>query len=253
MRLRGYRLMICLMIPAVLILAWKCFEAWSGSLKTSVPQVPVPARQLPVDIPIPRVNATANPVQELGNISEKNIFSPERKEFAVAPSSQKQVKPVIRPQVILSGVMISDELKTASIINPGRHLFKGERETKTVHQGELIGDYTLARILPDRIALERAGDSFEVLLYDPRSPKRRSEERTLPRIEAVANVQPTPGASGAVPPQPAAAARVSGAPLNQIQASSPKTAASDSASPKSNTVSVGESNVHGSTSSPRTE
>ena len=44
----------------------------------------------------------------------------------------------------------------------------------TVKLGDQIGEFKLAKILPDRITMEAAGDSFEVLLYDPRTPKTKN-------------------------------------------------------------------------------
>jgi len=43
----------------------------------------------------------------------------------------------------------------------------------TLRLGERIGEYKLTKVLSDRITLEAGGDTFEVLLYDPKAPKRR--------------------------------------------------------------------------------
>ena len=43
--------------------------------------------------------------------------------------------------------------------------------------GDRIGEYKLAKILPDRIALEAMEDAFEVLLCDPAKPKKRIYEK----------------------------------------------------------------------------
>ena len=67
-------------------------------------------------------------------IAEKNIFNPERKDFPVRPVETS--KQNVRPQVILYGVSIAEDYQAASIINPGRALRKGERETMTLKVGE---------------------------------------------------------------------------------------------------------------------
>jgi hypothetical protein len=54
-----------------------------------------------------------------------NIFNPERKDFA-AIGSGMSAKPVVRPQVILYGVTIAGDYRSASVINSGRPLKKGE-------------------------------------------------------------------------------------------------------------------------------
>jgi hypothetical protein len=51
-----------------------------------------------------------------------------------------------------------------------------------------MGGYKLAKIMPDRITMEAPGDSFDVLLYDPKAPKKRVETR----IAEAKTVQPSP-------------------------------------------------------------
>jgi hypothetical protein len=105
-------------------------------------------------------------------IAEKNIFSPERKDFQTVGSDSSS-RSVIRPEVILYGITIAGNYKSASLVSPGRPLKKGERDLMTLKLGERIGEYKLAKVLSDRITLEAQGDSFEVLLYDAKAPKKR--------------------------------------------------------------------------------
>jgi hypothetical protein len=123
-------------------------------------------------------------------ISEKNIFNPERKEFSVTIPDQS--KPMMRPQIILYGVTIKEDYQSATIVNPGRPLQKGEREMMTLKIGEQVGEYRLAKILPDRIIMEAGEDSFEVLLYDTKLPKRRTSIRTETKPAEVTTTSPAP-------------------------------------------------------------
>ncbi len=137
-------------------------------------------------------------------IAEKNIFSPERKDFRIV--SVEQSKTNVRPQVVLYGITITGDYQAASIISSGRPLRKGERETLTLKIGEQIGGYKLAKILPDRIAMESNGDTFEVLLYDSKKPKKQMEARaeTKPEMTASAQSAPVPPSGEAptlAPPQ----------------------------------------------------
>lgn len=67
-------------------------------------------------------------------IAEKNIFSPKRKDFQGAgPGSA--LNTVARPQVILYGVTIAGNYQSASLVNPGRSLKKGERDLMTSKLG----------------------------------------------------------------------------------------------------------------------
>ncbi len=117
------------------------------------------------------------------SIAEKNIFNPERRDFPI----QAGLKPVVRPRIILYGVTIAGDYQSASVVNPGRALHKGERETITLRIGEQIGGYKLAKVWADRITLEAEGDSFEVLLYDSREVKKRGDAKTDNKPTAVTN------------------------------------------------------------------
>ncbi|MGA2465341.1 MAG: hypothetical protein ABSH06_13425 [Thermodesulfobacteriota bacterium] len=119
----------------------------------------------------------------IASIAEKNIFNPERRDFPV----QAGLKPVARPRIILYGVTIAGDYQSASVVNPGRSLHKGERETITLRIGEQIGGYKLAKVWSDRITMEAEGDSFEVLLYDSREVKKRGDAKTDNRPTAVTN------------------------------------------------------------------
>ena len=147
-------------------------------------------------------------------ISEKNIFSPERKDFPTL--TVEKSNPVTRPQVILYGVTIAGDFQAASLANPGRSLRKGERETMTVKIGENIGGYKLTKIQPDRVTMESNGDSFEVLLYDSRNPKKRTEVKTEAKPAAVISTQPAPAS-----PTPPAAAPASAPPSASVEKTPP--------------------------------
>lgn len=184
----------------VMLLAYKNYEIWSDPPRWVPKKIESKRGENKPESPGGAVagargNVPRDPFQI---IAEKNIFTPDRKEFPLQVSAE-QPKPVVRPPVVLYGVMIADSYETASIANPGRPLFKGERETKTVKVGDRIGEYQLTKILPDRIVLGAAGDSFEVLLFDPKSPKRRAEVKTPAKPAEIISTQPAPGA----PPAPA--------------------------------------------------
>lgn len=165
-------------------------------------------------------------------VAERNIFSPERKEFPLMTQSAPMgeiKKPIVRPQVILYGVTITEEYQSATLSNPGMAMGgamgataggaqrRGEREVLTLKAGEKLGEYKIAKILPDRIVLESGEDSFEVLLNDPKNPKRRTSVRTevKPATVATATPSPPPAASPAPPPATPAPERVTPPPATQ--------------------------------------
>jgi type II secretory pathway component PulC len=157
------------------------YETWSssnGSFRDVAQKPEVDLENRPQAIVSPDKEESES-FQAYGIISEKNIFSSDRKEFSSSSLALAEApKSSVRPQVILSGVAISDDYQSASVSSPGRPLKKGERETMTLKPGDRIGEYKLARIEADRIIIETAGDSFEVLLYDPRRAKTRVEVKT---------------------------------------------------------------------------
>ena len=143
-------------------------------------------------------------------ISDKNIFSPDRKEFPI-PLLSEVKKPPVRPNITLFGVVIGEGFQSAVITNPTRRADKGERETMTVKEGQKVGEYKVAKVLPDRITLESPGDSFDVLLYDPTKQKKRpvvaapgSPPAVSPGSPAPARPYTPPGGTPplATPPRP---------------------------------------------------
>jgi len=138
-------------------------------------------------------------------ISEKNIFNPDRREFSF--TTPEPSKPMSRPQIILYGTTLAKDYQAALLIHPGRPLRKGEREMMTLKIGEKVGEYKLAKILPDRITLESGDDSFEVLLYDANAPKKRAVVRTEVKPPEVKSTAPAPS-----PPAPAPVPKAAEAP-----------------------------------------
>jgi len=160
----------------VLLLAFENYEIWSNPSILPNNKGPAEKKRVARMETAPSV-VTEKSVSsdEVRGVAEKNIFNPDRKEFSPpTPPSQEIAISTPRPQIFLYGVVISEDYQSASIINPGRTLHKGERETKTVKVGDSVGGYKVAKILSDRITMEGAGEAFDILLYDPQAPKRRS-------------------------------------------------------------------------------
>jgi hypothetical protein len=190
----------------VAFLALAAILLWTHSPSAAPEKVETKAGPRIENPPAGRESREFTPIESYIFISEKNIFHPERKEFPIpAPPPVPEVKkPIVRPQVVLQGVTIAGEYESASVSSPGRVMKKGERELQTLRRGESIGDYKLAKILPDRIVLESPEDSFEVLLYDPKMAKKRSNIKTENKPAAVTSLGPTPASAAApvrVPPR----------------------------------------------------
>jgi hypothetical protein len=202
-----YGIPCILLFFIVLILGYENYETWSS------PSAVTPKRdtrkkgetkpELPSSAGALRETA---PREAFNTIAEKNVFNPERKEFATMEATAAGGKPILRPQITLYGVVIGEDYQTASVINPGRPLHKGEREMKTLRIGDMVGDYKLTKITPDRIVMEAGEDSFEVLLYDPRVPKKRMEARTPTQPATITSTIPGSTQPGFPPASPAVVA-----------------------------------------------
>ena len=200
-----YIILNLLLMFVVLMVALENYDTWTEPIEL-LPEYQETVKKSPPKAENPPAVGTNKDLTSLRSfivISEKNIFSPERKDFPML--TVEKSNSVTRPQVILYGVTIAGDFQAASLVNPGRPLRKGERETMTVKIGEKIGGYKLARIQPDRITMESNGDSFEVLLYDSRNPKKRMEVKTEVKPSTVTSTQPAPAPPpGAEAPKPPA-------------------------------------------------
>ena len=190
-----YGLLSFLVLGLVLLLIFKNYEIWTQPIEW-VPEKNTVKRSQSKPESKPEIVSTfggqKNPTSAKSYISiaEKNVFSPERKDFPVPMGTGK--RQLVRPQIVLYGVTIAGDYQAASVANPGRPLQKGERETFTVRKGERIGEYKLVKILDDRVTLEAEGDTFEVLLYDQSTAKKRTNIRTETKPATITSAQPVP-------------------------------------------------------------
>ncbi|MEI9479173.1 MAG: hypothetical protein WCO26_21730 [Deltaproteobacteria bacterium] len=177
----------------VLFLAFENYETWNHSILPS-PDTGIAPEKSETKNGNPSLMATTEEpasIKPYNVIPAKNVFSPERKDFPVPAAAVADAqRPILRPQIVLYGVVITGDYESATVANPGRPLRTGEREAFVVKIGEKIGEYKLAKILEDRIAMEGNGDTFEVLLYDPKNPKKRMEARAEPKPVMTASPQP---------------------------------------------------------------
>ncbi|MGQ9647168.1 MAG: hypothetical protein ACUVWO_11615 [Thermodesulfobacteriota bacterium] len=207
-----YAIFSLLLFVAAVLLAQKNYDVWTQPLESLTEERRVrKAEPRPEGAFVPGRQQETTSLASTIAISEKNIFNPERREFSF--TLPEQSKPMARPQIILYGVTIAKDFQAASLVQPGRPLRKGEREMMTLKIGEKVGDYKLARVLPDRITLESGEDSFEVLLYDANAPKKRAVIRTEVKPSEVKSTSPAPAPAAAPsPPAPAPVPRATEAP-----------------------------------------
>jgi hypothetical protein len=120
-------------------------------------------------------------------IAEENLFHPERK----IPVEKKEEQPLPKPDIVLYGTLITDDISLAYIEDlkapfstPGR----GKRQT-ALRKGDTISGFTLKDVEADKILMVRGEEMMLVYLIDPSHPKTR--EILSPSAQG-ATSQPTP-------------------------------------------------------------
>jgi hypothetical protein len=209
-----YGVFSLLLFIAVVLLGLKNYNVWTQPLETLQEEGRAKKGETKVEgaLVTGRQKETTSIASTIA-ISEKNIFNPDRREFSITTSEQS--KPMGRPQIILYGIAIAKDYQAAALVHPGRPLQKGEREMITLKIGEKVGEYKLAKILPDRITMESGDDSFDVLLYDASAPKKRAVVRTEVRPAEVKSTAPAPSQPAPVPVPKAAEAPKPGQPSRE--------------------------------------
>jgi len=209
-----YGVFSLLLFVAVVLLAMKNYDVWTQPMETLQEEGRAKKGETRVDeAPVTGRQKETTSIASTIAISEKNIFHPDRREFSI--TTPEQSKPMSRPQIILYGITITKDYQAASLVHPGRPLQKGEREMITLKIGEKVGEYKLAKILPDRITMESGDDSFDVLLYDTSAPKKRAVVRTEVRPPEVKSTAPAPSSHAPVPVPKAAEAPKPGEPSRE--------------------------------------
>lgn len=171
---RKYYLINLLLILIIVFLVKKNYREWRSPLAVREESASSKQRTMVVVSSSPAGKKEIPDPAVFRSVSEKNVFSPDRKEFPVLLVNPAIKKPPVRPNVQLFGVTLGPDFHSAIINNPTRRADKGERETITVIEGDRVGEYKVTSITEDRITLESSGDSFDVVLYDPAKQTRLS-------------------------------------------------------------------------------
>jgi hypothetical protein len=126
-------------------------------------------------------------------VGDNNLFHPER----IIPPEKKEEKPLPKPEIVLYGTMISDDLKVAYVEDlkaprntPGR----GRRQL-SLYKGDELGGFVLKEISTDKIVMRRGEEVLTVTLYDshkkPKSVAPPASTAAKPPQAAKNNQKPT--------------------------------------------------------------
>ena len=109
-----YGILNLLVFVIIILLASKTYKVWINPVEMT-PEKEVIKKTLEIKSPpIPGIKKESpNPSPHIA-ISEKNIFSPDRREFPTQAKPEVK-KPVVRPQISLYGVTLADNYQSACI------------------------------------------------------------------------------------------------------------------------------------------
>lgn len=116
-------------------------------------------------------------------ISEANLFHPER----IIPPEKKEEPPLPKPDIVLYGILIADDISLAYIEDlkaPRTTQGRGKRQIP-LRKGDTFSGFTLKEIETDKIVMVRGEEKMTVFVHDPHRPKTREVVTTAS--------QPTPG------------------------------------------------------------
>jgi len=129
-------------------------------------------------------------------IAEDNLFHPERK----IPVEKKDEQPLPKPEFVLYGTLITDDLSLAYLEDlkvprstPGR----GKRQT-AMRKGDNMSGFTLKEIETEKVVMVRGEERIIVPISDPSHLKERKESVAvatapkLPQVKAQTSISPTP-------------------------------------------------------------
>jgi hypothetical protein len=138
----------------------------------------------------------AGPPIDFMLIADQNLFNPERKIPVEKPQAPP---PPPKPELVLYGTLISGNTRLAYIDNvnapvntPGR----GKR-LKVLRIGDMVNDFTLKEIDPDRIILVRGSEVMTVDVADPKGKRQNpAGPAATPKPETNPNVRRRPAPTG---------------------------------------------------------
>jgi hypothetical protein len=165
---RNINLLNIILITAIIILAnYTVLPIFNMGIKYTLPagkKIISDKEEKPADSHIP------SPA-DYTMIAEENLFHPERK----IPAEKKDAQSLPKPEFVLYGTLITDNLSLAYLEDlkaplntPGR----GRRQ-KALKIGNTMSGFTLKEIEADRIMMVRGEESVIVPLNDPLHPKER--------------------------------------------------------------------------------
>lgn len=167
-----------ILLAAAVFLGYNAYLTWTEKEITKTDPSP---SSIAADWPEKKiVSRRMQPPTAYNVVSEKTLFSPDRKAYE-APAAVKSPEPVAEVRTVqvagqtitLYGVILSGGFKSALVNNPAPK--RGERHMKWVSVGDRIENLIVADIREQSIIIKDDTRLIEILLYDRSNPKSRTE------------------------------------------------------------------------------
>jgi hypothetical protein len=142
-------------------------------------------------------------VTEYNLISEENLFHPERR---IPPEKKADEAPLPKPDFVLYGTLIADDIKLAYLEDlkaPRSTAGRGKRHT-ALRKGDTMSGFTLKEIDSDKVVMARGEEKMIVPIVDPSHPKARDGQTSHAQASQSAPANAAGGAPTALQQQPPA-------------------------------------------------
>lgn len=179
-----------LLAGCLVVLLFQAYSVWTGEAEDGISAAPSPANGASTPFQAASLQRDMPSKSLYGEVVERNLLSPERKEYQPPPPpeepAEKEPEPEPEParisgrEIGLHGVVQVGSLKKALIDNPKSG--RGEKPNIWVEEGERLEDLLVSKIEPERILLEHKGKVYQVPLYEA------SERGSRPSRSASASV-----------------------------------------------------------------
>ena len=167
--LRNINLLNIILIAVIILLAnYTILPLLNINIKYTLPA----GKKITIDKDGPPAESHIQSPSDYIIIAEENPFHPERK----IPVDRKDEQPLPKPEFVLYGTLITDNLRLAYIEDfkaPRSTIGRGKRQL-ALHQGNTLSGFTLSEIYHDRVLMVRGDEKIEVNITDSAHAKLRS-------------------------------------------------------------------------------
>lgn len=182
--LQNFNVLNIVLIAAVIsFAAYSILPTFETSVKFTLPAAKKVEETVSKEPPEPDMPS----VMQYAGVIDENLFHPERR----MPPEKKEEAPLPKPEFVLYGTMISDDLSLAYIEDmkaprntPGR----GKRQV-ALKKGDSMSGFILGEIETDKVVMTRGEERLVVAINDPQKAKAR--EFAAPATTAQPQAAPT--------------------------------------------------------------